>query len=124
MKLKDRQESDPWLLTRTKPLYSAVRDYLGVTADHLNISRRGSPLQGNDLLMSAARDSMYLLELKRFLQHGLQLPVRRATKIAMEARVVLSDKDRLLEMRMYNAHIVHRSPSVCPGSPPRCCSRD
>ena len=93
-------------MTRTKPLYSAVRDYLGVTADHLNISRRGSPLQGNYLLMSAARDSMYLLELKRFLQHGLQLPVRRATKIAMEARVVLSDKDRLLEMRMYNAHIV------------------
>ena len=54
-------------MTRTKPLYSAVRDYLGVTADHLNISRRGSPLQGNYLLMSAARDSMYLLELKRLL---------------------------------------------------------
>ena len=104
MKLKDRQESDPWLLTRTKPLYSAVRDYLGVTADHLNISRRGSPLQGNDLLMSAARDTMYLLELKRFLQHGLQLPVRRATKIAMEASVVLPDKEA--KMRMYNAHIV------------------
>ena len=100
-------------MTRTKPLYSAVRDYLGVTA-----------LQGNYLLMSAARDSMYLLELKRFLQHGLKLQFRRATKIAMEARVVLSDKDRLLEMRMYNAHIVPRSPSVCPGTPPRCCSRD
>ena len=98
-------------MTRTKPLYSAVRDYLGVTA-----------LQGNYLLMSAARDTMYLLELKRFLQHGLQLPVRRATKIAMEASVVLPDKEA--KMRMYNAHIVPRSPSVCPGTPPRCCSRD
>ena len=91
-------------MTRTKPLYSAVRDYLGVTADHLNLPGRGSPLQGNYLLMSAARDSMYLLELKRFLQHGLQLPVRRATKIAMEASVVLPDREA--KIRMYNAHIV------------------
>jgi len=91
-------------ITRTKPLFSAVRDYLGVTANHLNISRRRSSLQGTDLLMSAARDTMYLLELKRFLQYGLQLPVRRASKIAMEASVTLSDEEA--NLRLFNAHIV------------------
>ena len=59
---------------RSKPLFSAVRDYLGVTNDHLPggfqagggefwLSR---PL-GDYFLMAAARETMYLLELSHIL---------------------------------------------------------
>ena len=35
--------------------------------------------------MAAARETIYLLELSHILQLGLELPVRRATEIVMQA---------------------------------------
>ena len=43
------------------------------------------------MLMPAAL--MYLLELKRFLKQSLELPVRRTTKIIMEAVVTLTEEE-------------------------------
>ena len=44
------------------------------------------PLEGEEeLLLAAARETIYLLELSRILQLGLELPVRRATEIVMQA---------------------------------------
>ena len=72
-----------------------VRDYLGVRAEHLFIPGKSDiggetwlarPLEREEeLLMAAARETMYLLELCHILQVGLELPVRRATQAIMQA---------------------------------------
>ena len=84
-------------LCRSQPLHSAVRDYLGVRTEHLNIPGKSDtggekwlrrPLEGEEeLLLAAGRETMYLLELSHILQVGLELPVRRVTEIIMQTAV-------------------------------------
>ena len=88
-------------VNRAKSLYFAVRDYLGVTREHLHDPRMFQageefwlirPLWDYQLL-AAARDSIYLLELNHILQVGLEEPVRRATRDVMESTVNLTDQE-------------------------------
>ena len=84
-------------LNRTKPFFSAVRDYLGVTSKYLHIpkkfqSLRDTVLEGEELLMAASRDSMYLLELANILRTGLDEAVKRATQCIMESTSSLDEE--------------------------------
>ena len=83
--------------TRTKPLFSAVRDYLGVLPDHLHIPRKfqskPEELEGEELLMAAARDSMYLLELANILKTGLDSAAKRATECIMKSSITQEASD-------------------------------
>ena len=51
------------------------------------------PLPGMETGMLMPAALMYLLELKRFLKQSLELPVRRTTKIIMEAVVTLTEEE-------------------------------
>ena len=83
--------------TRTKPLFSAVRDYLGVIPSHLHIprqfqSKRDTELVGEELLVAVTRDTMYLLQLANILRTGLDQAVRRATQCIMRSTSTLAEE--------------------------------
>ena len=69
-----------------------MRDYLGVGPDHLHIPRKFQSklveLEGEELLMAVARDSMYLLELANILRTGLEESVKRVTQTIMKQQRV------------------------------------
>lgn len=44
-------------------------------------------------LLAAARETIYLLELSRILQVGLEEPVRRATQAIMQSSLTLTDQE-------------------------------
>ena len=82
---------------RTKPLFSAIRDYLGVIPSHLHIpsqfqSQRDTKLVGEELLLAVTRDTMYLLQLANILRTGLDQAVRRATQCIMRSTSTLDDE--------------------------------
>ena len=79
---------------------------MGVTPQHLNLPGDQTGVVGKDRWMAAVRETMYLLELKRFLKLGLELPVRRATEITMRAAVTLTDDEAA--QRLLVAHVVPR----------------
>ena len=87
---------------RTKPLFSAVRDYLGVLPNHLHIPRKFQSklveLEGEELLMAVARDSMYLLELANILKTGLDYAVKRATQCIMESIVSMEREQQVSDI--------------------------
>ena len=60
-----------------------------MVANHLHIPRRfqsePEELEGEELLMAVARDSMYLLELANILKTGLDHAVKRVTQSIMES---------------------------------------
>ena len=71
-----------------------MRDYLGVVPNHLHIpkefqSKGETELEGEELLMAVARDSMYLLQLASMLRTGLEHTVKRVTQSVMESTVSL-----------------------------------
>ena len=70
-----------------------MRDYLGVGPDHLHIPRKfqskpDPELEGEELLMAVARDSMYVLELANILRTGLEESVKRVTQTIMKQQRV------------------------------------
>ena len=62
-----------------------------MVANHLHIPRRfqsePEELEGEELLMAVARDSMYLLELANILKTGLDDTVKRATQCIMKSTI-------------------------------------
>ena len=98
-----------------------VRDYLGVRAEHLFIPGKSDiggetwlsrPLEREEeLLMAAARETMYLLELCHILQVGLELPVRKATQALMQTSLSCSAEDP----EGFSGHIVPQSFKDLPG---------
>ena len=84
-------------------------------AEHLYIPGRSDiggerwlarPLEREEeLLMAAARETIYLVELSHILQVGLELPVRKATKALMQTSLSSSAEDP----EGFSGHIVPQS---------------
>ena len=98
-------------VTSTKPLFSAVRDYLGVSKLHLPGRSEVPPGQswltrplGEDQLLAAARETIFLLELRRLLQTGLDWQVRRATQVVLKSSRLADDQE--VRQRRLMEHIV------------------
>ena len=98
-------------VTSTKPLFSAVRDYLGVSKLHLPGRGEVPPGQswltrplGEDQLLAAARETIFLLELRRLLQTGLDWQVRRATQVVLKSSRLADDQE--VRQRRLMEHVV------------------
>lgn len=96
-------------------MFFAVRDYLGVSSEHLPESRKFQ--EGGEiwltrplydfLLLAAARETIFLLELSHLLQLGVELPVRRTTRAIIQSTVSLThqQEDLVISSLIVPPHI-------------------